>query len=378
MYIPVITPIFGTVIGWMYDHICFQNYMFTLVVFAIFIKLLLFPFGVKQQKNSLKQAKLRPMEMAIRKKYAGRTDKATQQKLNQEIMELYQSENFNPMSGCLPLLIQMPILFGLYSVIINPLRYISGLGKEVAEILTGVFGTSSNYDINVIKAITDMGESLRPSVLTQIESQLAANNITNITAQEIFQTIDSLKSHFSVAGIDLTVSPTFSLNIYLIIPILTFVFAFFSTKIIRKFTYQPQANEQAQGSMAMMDWTMPLFSVWISFSVPAAIAIYWMLQNVLSAVQQILLHKLFPIPPVSEEELKEAELKLKGKGSGKKKNVPLAEPDADSPIYEEIPEEDIPVADDVPPLTAAPLGLTSKIKKHLHETGKPLKARRKI
>ena len=61
MEIPVITPIFGAVIGWMYEHLCFQNYMFTLVLFALFIKLLLFPFVIKQHKNTLKQAKLRPM-----------------------------------------------------------------------------------------------------------------------------------------------------------------------------------------------------------------------------------------------------------------------------------------------------------------------------
>ena len=77
MNIPVITPLFGVVIGWMYEHLCFQNYMLTLVLFALFIKLILFPFGIKQQKNTLKQAKLRPMEMAIRKKYAGRNDRAT-------------------------------------------------------------------------------------------------------------------------------------------------------------------------------------------------------------------------------------------------------------------------------------------------------------
>lgn len=100
MNIPVITPLFGVVIGWMYEHLCFQNYMLTLVLFALFIKLILFPFGIKQQKNTLKQAKLRPMEMAIRKKYAGRNDRATQEKLNNELMQLYQQENFNPASGC--------------------------------------------------------------------------------------------------------------------------------------------------------------------------------------------------------------------------------------------------------------------------------------
>lgn len=377
MYIPVITPLFGTVIGWMYEHLCFENYMLTLVLFAIFIKLILLPFGVQQQKNSLKQARLRPMEMAIRKKYAGRNDRATQEKLNQELMQLYQEENFNPASGCLPLLIQMPVLFGLYSVIVNPLRYISGLAKPVVDVLTKVFGTGSNYDINVIKAITDMGSSVRPSVLASIETELASAGITDITSREIFETVTGLKSHFSVAGIDLTVNPTFAFNLYLLIPILTFVFAFFSTKIIRKFSYQPAGNEQTQSSMAMMDWTMPLFSVWISFSVPSAIAIYWILQNILSAAQQVFLHKMFPIPQVTEEQIKEAELKLKGKASGKKKDRPLAEPDANSPIYEEVPEE-LPPEKELPNVSKAPLGLTNKMKKHLQATRKPPKARRKI
>ena len=88
-----------------------HNYAVALFLFALILQIILFPLGIKQQKNSVKQASLRPKEMAIRKKYAGRTDKPTQQKLNQEIMELYQRENFNPMGGCLPLLIQLPILF---------------------------------------------------------------------------------------------------------------------------------------------------------------------------------------------------------------------------------------------------------------------------
>ena len=64
------------------------SYAIALLLFAVVIKLVLFPFGIKQQKNSIKQAKLRPKEMAIRKKYAGREDKPTQQKMQQEIMEL--------------------------------------------------------------------------------------------------------------------------------------------------------------------------------------------------------------------------------------------------------------------------------------------------
>ncbi len=378
MYIPVITPVFGAIVGWLYRTICFENYMVTLVVFAIFIKLILFPLGIKQQKNTLKQAKLRPVEAIIRKKYAGRNDKATQQKMQQELAEFYQQENFSPASGCLPLLLQLPILFGLYSVIVNPLTYISGLGKEVVSVLTGVLGVSSNYDINAIRVITDMGPAVEPGVLTKIASGLTEAGITNTTASDVVETIRELPAHFSVFGIDLTVNPTFAFNWYLLIPILTFVFAFFGTKLTRKFTYQPAATQDQQASLAMMDWTMPLFSVYISFSVPSAIAIYWMLQNILSVLQQWILYKLYPIPEVTEEELREAELKYKGKQqNGKKNRTVLEEPDANSPIYEEVPDVDFGPDEDLA-VAHRPLGLTKKMKERLKKSGHAPKARRKI
>ena len=75
------------------------SYVVALFIFAILIEILMLPFGIKQQKNSIKQAMLRPKEMSIRKKYAGRNDQPTQQKVSQEIQELYQKEGFNPMSG---------------------------------------------------------------------------------------------------------------------------------------------------------------------------------------------------------------------------------------------------------------------------------------
>ena len=368
MNIPVITPFFGIVIKFIYD-IFGKNYMLALVLFAILVKIILLPFGIKQQKNSLKQAKMRPMETAIRRKYAGRNDQKTQQAMQQEIMELYQSEGYNPASGCLPLLIQMPVLFGLYSVIVNPLKYISGMAADVVTKLTTIFN-ATNYDIDVIRAVSNMGSAIDPVVKSQVTTADLA-------------LIDNLRESFTVWGIDLSVEPTMGFNIYIIIPILTFIFAFFSTKIIRKYTYQPEQNKEMQGSMAMMDWTMPLLSVWISFSVPAAIAIYWIIQNVLSAVQQIFLHKMFPIPAVTEEQIKEAELQLKGKSAKNKQNGQssrsIPEPDYNSPIYEEVPEVDFDDNNNEElDVRSRPTGLTPAIKKHLKETGKPLKARRRI
>ena len=123
------------------------------MLFAVLVKLILLPFGIKQQKTSIKQARLRPKEMAIRKRYAGRTDRVTQQKMQNEIMDLYQREGYNPMGGCLPLLIQMPILLILYQVIINPLKYICGWSvDQLSNIIKTLEVTvSTSRDIDLIQ-----------------------------------------------------------------------------------------------------------------------------------------------------------------------------------------------------------------------------------
>ena len=128
----------GQFLGWL-DAFT-GNYVLALFIFAIIVELLMLPFGLRQQKNSIKQATLRPKEMAIRKKYAGRNDQPTQQKMMQEIQEMYQKEGYNPMGGCLPLLIQFPVIIILYNVVINPLRYIMGVSKETVSALERVDG----------------------------------------------------------------------------------------------------------------------------------------------------------------------------------------------------------------------------------------------
>ena len=127
--------------GWVLD-LCYKivpNYLVAILLFALIIKIVMFPLGIKQQKNSQKQARLRPKELAIRKKYAGRNDKATQQKAQQEIMELYQKENYSMFGGCLPLLIQFPIIIALYNVIRNPLQYMLGIAAIPVMVLHSFF-----------------------------------------------------------------------------------------------------------------------------------------------------------------------------------------------------------------------------------------------
>ena len=276
-----------------------NNYLFALFLFAIIIEVVLLPFSIKQQKNSIKQASLRPKEMAIRKKYAGRDDNPTKQKMTQEIQDLYQKEGYNPMGGCLPLLIQMPILLALYNIVMNPLKYICQLGTDTIERLASIAkaATGVNYDlernINLLSDIKNMDFS----------------NFAGVEgfSQEVYDNLPNLK--LFGGAIDLGAMPSLTnINWLLIVPVLTFVTYFLSMKLTRKLTYQPQADDKATGcSNNMMDIMMPLFSVYIAFVVPAAIGVYWIFKSVLGTVKQIVLKYAMPLPKFTEEDFKAAE-----------------------------------------------------------------------
>ncbi len=111
-----------------------NSYLFGLLFFALVFQLLLqLPLGLKQQKSQIARAKIQPKELAIREKYAGRTDRVTQQKMQTEIQEMYQKEGFSPFSGCLPLLIQLPLIFILFAIVRYPVQYSSSFTDEAVD-----------------------------------------------------------------------------------------------------------------------------------------------------------------------------------------------------------------------------------------------------
>ena len=299
--------------GWII-RVCYNlipNYAVALLIFAVVMKVILFPFGIKQQKNSVKQASLRPKEMAIRKKYAGREDKATQQKVQQEIMDLYQKENFNPMGGCLPLLLQFPILLALFSVIRNPLRYITGLtvseiGAIGNRLISEGVGTVKKFatgDLEILKLIKDK-ENFELIADIVPDKLGAVSDLPNLT---IF------------GGLDLSATPELKFNILIIIPIVTFITVYLSMKLTKKLTYQPQQTGDAKTSGIIMDLMMPAMSTWFTFMYPAVLGLYWIFQNLLGVLQQLILKKMYPIPVFTEEDYKKAEQELMGKNKEKKK-----------------------------------------------------------
>ena len=308
----------------------FNNYILTLCVFAIVMEIVFLPFGIKQHKNSLKQAMLKPKEMAIRRKYAGRNDQATMQKLNQEIQELYQQENYNPLSGCLPLLIQFPVLIVLYWVVVNPMKYVLGCSDDFIRVMHAIvraenanvegFKLASNGSIQLLNKVIDMAEN------GQLGVDVLSKYVTNPEAvAEKINYIVSNPLKFNIGSLNLGDIPQFKFWTFgsdvnqwllLLVPVLTFVVYFFSMRINRKFSFQPtqSADEKQQAcSNTMMDVTMPLMSVYIAFIVPAAIGVYWMFKSILGVLKQFILSKVMPFPKFTEEDFKAAEKEMAGK-----------------------------------------------------------------
>ena len=309
-----------------------HSYILALFVFAIVIELLMLPFSISQQRNSRKQAMLRPKEMAIRKKYAGRTDQATQQKIQQEIQELYQKEQFNPMSGCMPLLLQLPIIMMLYSIVINPLKYVVGIGGNFSgfavQYMTDKIGTdvASNGTISFIAKAKELGIEAFEGVKTFF-NDAATGEAVYLKIKNVIDQTENM--NFNVFGLNMGYNPGFSpiepkYWWLLAVPVLTFLVYFFSAKITRKFTYQPpqsetQGAQQPGCSAKSMDWMMPLMSVYITFIVPAAVGIYWIFKSIVSTIKQIIMSKAMPMPEFSEEDYKAAEREYMGKNPKKPK-----------------------------------------------------------
>lgn len=320
---------FGAALKWLNDLT--GSYLIAILLFALIIKILLFPLSIKQQKSSQLMAKLAPRQEAIRKKYAGRNDKASQMKMNEEIQNMYAEEKYNPMGGCLPMLIQLPIIMVLYTVITNPLSSVMGYTSEKLTALSQLFTANSHLFEGVASKISETDAVSLIANAADPAAVSAAFGADYTTITEFYKT-------FQVApDLNLMDKPTLSFSLLLLVPICVFLASFFSTKLIRKFSYNPTAGDaQTQMSNKFMDWTMPLMILWFSFSVPALVGVYWIFQNVISIGQQYLMSKLYPIKAPTPEEIREAELLMRGKTPNKKSkkatNNNATETDGDKPV----------------------------------------------
>ena len=283
--------ILGTPLGWIlsFFYNLAQNYGLALILFTLFTRLILLPLSIKQQKGLVKMAMFRPKMEEIQKKYAKNPTK-----MNEELSNLYAREGYNPLSGCLPTLIQFPILFGLIDVIYNPLTHLLKMNKEVIQtaitITNTVLGEGgvSRYsqEMSVIRAV-----SLDPGAFSSIGGDFVSQ----------IQNFD-----FTFFGLDLGVTPTFALNVFLLIPSLSGISSFLMSWLSMKNNAMPNDGASAGMNRSRMIM-MPLMSVWIAFQVPAGVGIYWLLSNVIMLVQQYVLGRVYNPREMAEKAKAELE-----------------------------------------------------------------------
>ncbi len=289
----VITEFFGAILApiMRYGYLFLKDYGLALFLFTVLTKIILFPLSIKQQKNSVKMAMFQPKLQQLQKQYAN-----NKEKLQEETMKLYEKEKFNPMSGCLPLFIQFPILFGLIEVVYKPLTYILKFGKVAIESATTVLESLSiDQATNKIFIQNDIIRAVKenPSLFEGIEG---------------FDVSQILDFNYTFFGIDMTINPDLGFNPYILIPIISALTSFASIWLTTKLSANVSQNAQGGGTMKGMMLFMPLFSLWLGFQYPVGVGLYWIFSNVLVAVQSLVLNKIWnPKKMLEEAKAKEEE-----------------------------------------------------------------------
>ncbi|MGI6030011.1 MAG: membrane protein insertase YidC [Eubacteriales bacterium] len=277
----------GTIYGWV------NSYGLALILFTVVIKTILFPLSVHQQKAMAKTAKLQPKVQEIQRKY-----KNNREKQSQELMKLYKEENANPTSGCLPLLIQLPIIYALYRVITTPLQYIVGLSLEQIQHVVTTLGMD----------VSKFGEGADAVLKFAKANQIDIANQLSLNIDKFPEFADLQMIDFNFFGMDLAKTPELALDPLILIPILAALAGFLSSWYSAN--YGPSAamaNEQTKSMNRSMLITMPAMSLWFTFMMPAGVGIYWIISSVMMIVQQFALNKIFPVEktkPLTKEEEK--------------------------------------------------------------------------
>lgn len=244
------------------------NYGVAIILFTIAVKLILLPFGIKQQKSMVETQKLQPKLQELQKKY-----KNDKEKLSQETMKLYQEHNVSPMGGCLPLLIQMPILFGLIRVIYQPLTYMLSVSADKLAELEKLVGN--------------------------IPQNMAAQKEIFIASQSVIPA--EFRINFNFFGIDLAGMPVLNhISVLWILPILAVLATFATSYISQKMSSANAQNDEMNKSMGMMMWMMPLMTLFFVFKMPVGASLYWFMSSATSTIQQVVLNKIFMDKPQSD------------------------------------------------------------------------------
>lgn len=312
----LIGPI-ATLLGYIMDFIyevCslvgVENIGLCIILFTIITNVLMLPLTIKQQRFTKLNAVMNPEIQAIQKKYKDRKDQVSMQKQQAETQAVYEKYGASPTAGCLPMLIQLPVMFALYRVIYNIPAYISDIKAVYAQVANKLLERFTSQE--VIESCTDFVELAKSNALAVDKYDYTeVNRIIDLLYQfdssewaklkEIFPTLSDVIDKTSaevvnlnnfLGGINLMEAPGFKISIALIIPILAGLTQWISAKIMerenpnRSSSDDENENPMAK-SMKSMNTIMPLMSVFLCITLPAGLGLYWIASSVVRTVIQL-------------------------------------------------------------------------------------------
>lgn len=303
-----------------------QNVGLTIILFTIVIYLCLLPLTYKQQKFSKMSQIMNPEIQAIQKKYKNRRDQASVQAMNEETQAVYQKYGVSPSGSCVFMLIQLPILFALYRVIYNVPAYITNVKNTFDGVITGIMGTSGYQDTmnSFLETVSKKNSVFRGITLNfSGTSQQAHDSIIDVLYKctsdnwallqdkfsglsDIIANTQSAVEHFNnFLGINIVYSPKTIIStsaheghyvlifLALLVPILAALTQFLNIRLMPQAATNGGQQEAMAGQMKMMNYMMPLYSVFIVFFLPVGVGIYWIAGSLIRSFQQFLLNKHF-------------------------------------------------------------------------------------
>ena len=295
----------GDILRWALDLIysLVGNYGWAVLIFTLLIRLVLMPLDIKSRKSMKAMQNVQPKIDELNKKYANDKDK-----LNQKMADLYKKEKINPLSGCLPMLIQLPILFAMFAV----MREVANEEtiQMILEIKQNILAGIENYQPKLqsllwIKNVFQP-DSFMSTVVPAFGSTLP--EITKASGTVTMEMIEEAKAFlqtneysawaanygnavaYSAPLLMWTITIPKKFNGLFILPILSAVSQFFTSKFMN--AGQQSSNAQQASTNKFMQWFFPLFSLWICASSNAAFALYWVFINVFQIAQQFIIGKL--------------------------------------------------------------------------------------
>lgn len=342
----IINTFFGMILNIIFEGIAMLTPICTLgvtiIVFTIVTRLLLTPLQIKQMRTTRAMSKIQPELQRIQKKYENKKDQQSQMAYSQELQGLYKKYKISPFAGCLPMLIQFPLIIALYNVLRMPSRYIARLGDlytQIANILTenvANIGQVVNQVIeqiplnqNAVLDIKRLGEAAQLSdTLSHFNTDQWALLKSNVSPQVygLLENLLDVKHGFEYFLVNLVDSPAQLVAngqyLALLIPVLAGASTFIFSKITMAASQpaQDSDNNPATSMIKTMNIVMPLMMGVFSYQVANGLALYWISSNIIMMFQQTWVNKIVDKQQaVLEEQLRKDREAAKAKEGVKKK-----------------------------------------------------------